>query len=293
MPVFTEETLSGGADSAAARGMLTVEDTGRRFEGDELREVLALAADVRGFLFAADAMTGKVLRFGPDGSSIEFEQRGLESAIYPIDLASQGAFVYVLDYAGNRILRYDYKGAWLDVLIDFDQFERTRPVSLTVSGGGRLLMTDFENHRLSVWSPLLEPEIVTGEYGWSGGSFDRPAKAAVFGDESIAVAEFGNARVQVLLGSGRFESFLEMPGGRSWVSPRYVCSDPEGFLYVADTGAGAVRVFSPKGEWLADIVREEGFEPSAVAAGWDDLLYVADLRSRSIYIYKLVHPGTP
>jgi hypothetical protein len=261
------------------------------FGAGELREPLGLAVDDRGFVLVADAMAGKVYRYSPDGSSVEFEIPDLDAGFYPIDITAHGTLVYVLDYAGNRILRYEFKGAYLDVLLDFSLFERMKPVSLTGSGGGRLLTTDLENHEITVWSPLLDIEIRTGEYGWSDGSFDKPVKAAIFDDERIAVAEFGNSRVQILGGAGKFEGYAS-PGGREGMkSPRYLCSGLDGYLFIADTAAGLVHAFAPSLEHELVIGEGADIRPSAVAASWDSRLYIADLNTRSILVYRLDYPG--
>lgn len=257
----------------------------------ELREPLGLAVDDRGFVLVADAMAGKVYRYSQDGASLEFEVPGLDAGFYPIDVAAHGTFVYVLDYAGNRMLRYEYKGAWLDVLLDFSLFERMRPASLTSSAGGRLLTTDIENHEITVWSPLLDVEIRTGEYGWADGSFEKPVKAALFGDERIAVAEFGNSRVQILGGAGGFEGYAALSGGGEMKSPRYVCGGLDGYLFVADPGTGLVYAFTPSLAHVLTIGGGEEIRPSAVAASWDYRLYIADLKTRSILVYRLDYPG--
>jgi hypothetical protein len=189
------------------------------------------------------------------------------------------------------VLRYEFKGAWLDVLVDFSQFSRMKPVSLTSSAGGRLLTTDMENHDLTVWSPLLDVEIRTGEFGVGDGSFEKPTKAALFGDEKIAVAEFGNARVQILGGSGGFEGYARAVEGLEMKSPRYVAGGLDGYLFIADPEAGLVYGFTPGLEHVLTIGEGEDIRPSAVAASWDQRLYVADVRSRTILVYRLHYPG--
>ncbi|MDD3642632.1 MAG: NHL repeat-containing protein [Candidatus Krumholzibacteria bacterium] len=279
------------ADTAAAPLLVP---TGLVYGAGELREPLGLDVDVRGFIFVADAMAGKVFRYAPDGSSIELEAPPSGAGIYPIDVAASGSYVYVLDYAGNRLLRYDYKGAYLDVLLDFSQFPGMHPSSVTTSGGGRLLVTDARSHTVTVWSPLLDVEIVSGGYGWTPGSFNKPSKATFFDDERIAVAETGNRRVQVLTGAGGYERYLERTGGTGWNTPRYCCDGPGGVLLVADAGSGTVHLFSQRMEHLAAYGAAGGaaeFAPAAVAAGWDDLVYVADLKSRTVIALRLVFPG--
>ena len=268
------------AGSPSADDTLSVERLVTVLGKGVLREPLGMAVDDRGFILVADAMAGKVYRFSPG-----------DAGFYPIDVAAHGTQVYVLDYAGNRILRYEYKGAWLDVLLEFSQFGGMRPASLTSSPGGKMLTTDLEKNTLTVWSPLLEIEIVTGDYGIGDGNFDRPAKAALFGDEEIAVAEFGNSRVQLFGGAGRFEGYAELRGGASWTSPRYVCGGLDGYLFAVDTGAGLVHAFSPGGKHVLTVGAGAGIKPSAAAASWDEHLYIADLNSRSILVYRVHYPG--
>ncbi|MCK4548961.1 MAG: NHL repeat-containing protein [Candidatus Krumholzibacteria bacterium] len=295
--LFCVAMFAGGAPaqedstSAVADDVLRAERLDIILGAGELREPLGLAVDDRGFVLVADAMAGKVYRYSQDGVSLAFEAPALDAGFYPIDVAAQGTRVYVLDYAGNRILRYEYKGAYLDVLLDFSLFPRMKPVSLTSSTGGRLLTTDLENHNITVWSPLLDIEISTGEYGWADGSFEKPVKAALFGDEKIAVAEFGNSRVQILGGSGGFEGYAVLSGGAEMGSPRYVCGGLDGYLFVADPGTGLVYGFSPSLDHVLTIGGGEDIRPSAVAASWDYRLYIADLKTRSILVYRLDYPG--
>ncbi len=280
------------SDTAGVTEELSIRPLDRRLGSGILREPLGLAVDSRGTVYAADAMTGKVFRFSRDGESIEFERPTLSASFCPIDLAVQTPFIYVLDYTGNRVLRYDSKGAYLDVLISFAGQERIRPVSLTVGEGGRMCTTDMENHKVMVMTPLLDIELVLGEYGWAEGGFDRPMKASFLTDGRIAVVELGNRRVQVFTASGRYESTLQIPDERGFVSPRSIAADLAGHIFVSDADRGAVYVFGKGGRLVAslDSFGAQPISPAALAVGWDNDLYVADLRSRSILVYRLVYP---
>lgn len=270
-------------------GGITVEELGRSFGSDVLREPLAIAVDQRHFVYVADAMAGKVFRFDADGVSQEFESPPSSSGLYPIDLAVEGSTVYVLDYSRNRVLRYDYRGAFLDVYISFDEFERMRPVSFTAGEGGRFITTDIEAHSVTVWTPLLQFEQQLGEFGWADGAFDGPRKAASLPDGGMAIVESGNRRVQILSPAGRFERSIEPPEGSSMRSPRWIATDAKGNLFVTDPDAGIVFAFSADGDLLLkiDSYGGESISPSAAAIGWDDHLYVTDLSSGSVLIFGL------
>ncbi|MCK4236765.1 MAG: NHL repeat-containing protein, partial [Candidatus Krumholzibacteria bacterium] len=220
---------------AAAENVLVLEPAGIRLGAGELREPLGLAVDARGFVYVADAMTGKVFRYSTDGESVEFEKPFLSPSLYPIDVAVYGSFVYVLDYSENRVLRYDHNGAYLDILLSFDEFGKMHPSSLTAGEGGRIATTDIENHTLTIWTPLLDIELTLGGYGWSEGRMDRPMKAAILPDDRIVVVESGNRRVQLFSPAGSFEKVLSLPEEMRFRSPRSISSDFMGFIFVADT----------------------------------------------------------
>lgn len=277
--------LVAGVRVDAAESVRCVE-TGRRLGAGVIREVLALDVDERGFVFAADAMTGKIFRFDTTGAVVEFEQPA-GSAVYPIDLAAFGPFVYVLDYDAGRVLRFDYKGAWLDVLLSFDA-DRHRPVSFDEGGGGRFVSTDIETHEIVVRSPLLDVELSFGEYGWVPGRFNRPLGAVLQDDGRIVVLDAGNERLQFFSPAGGYER-IATPAEREFVSPRSISVGPADFLCVSDPGAGAVFFFDAGGEPLGSVERWDGkpIEPAAAVIGRDGILFVSDLASRSILLYRL------
>jgi DNA-binding beta-propeller fold protein YncE len=268
-----------------------VAETGRTLGSSDLREPVGIAVDSRGFVYVADAMAGKVYRYSPDGESLEFERPSDVAAFYPIDVAVQEPFILVLDYSRNRVLRYDVKGSYLDVLLSFDEFDRTRPVSITAGAGGRLITTDVAHHTVALWTPLLEREFVIGEFGQGLGSFNEPRKAAFLPDQGVIVAESGNKRLQLFSPAGGYERILRPPAGEPFVSPRSICADEEGTVVVCDAEGGRVFLFSAGGASVQGIGSFAGkaISPAAAAAGWDGTLYVADLASRSVLVYRLLY----
>lgn len=270
-------------------GAIRIEELGTRLGEGELREPLAVTVDQRGRVYVADAMAGKIYRYSTDGSSLEFERSSAATALFPLDLGVEGSMVYVLDYAENRVLRYDDSGAFLDILLSFGEFPKMRPVSFTVGEGGRFLTTDIENHSMTVWTPLLEIEFTAGEYGWTMGAFDDPRKAASLPDGRIAVVESGNRRLQIFTPTGTCERIIVPPEETPFLSPRWVASDGAGNIFVADTEACVLFVFNPEGGLLDRIESHggAGIVPTSVAIGWNDQMYVTDLRSKSVLVYRL------
>lgn len=266
--------------------------SGARLGEGELREPIALAADARGYVYVADAMAGKVFRYAPDGASLEFERPAERSAFYPIDLAVQESFVYVLDYSSNALLRYDYRGVYLDVLVSFERLGGIRPVSVSTGAGGRVLVTDVAGHTVASLSPMLDVELTLGEFGRGAGAFNEPRKAAFLPDGGLAVVESGNRLVQVFSPSGAFVRILGDPPGGGFVSPRSLCADIEGNVFVADAEGGRITIYASDGAAVSGIDSFDGLsiKPSALALDWGTGLYVADLKSRSVLVYRLTYP---
>ena len=270
---------------------LRIEETALRFGAGDLREPTGVAVDARGAVYVSDAMAGKVFCYTPDGTSLEFERPPNNAACYPIDVAVQESFVFVLDYSQNKLLRYDSRGAYLDVLLSFDVFDRVRPVSITGGPGGRIITADVVNHAVVLWTPLLDRELTIGEFGWGPGRFSAPRKAAFLPNQGLVVVESGNRRLQFFSPSGRFDRIVLPPPEKPFVSPRSVEVDHAGTIFVCDSERGCISVFASDGAHVADIdsYSGEAISPAAAAAGWDGTLYVADLKSRSVLVYRLLY----
>jgi len=272
--------------------MLRIEEAHVRFGAGELREPTGIAVDPRGFVYVADAMAGKVFRFAPDSASLEFGRPPNSAAFYPIDVAVQESFILVLDYSQNKLLRYDAEGSYLDVLLALDQFDDMHPVSVTAGAGGRIIMTDVARHSVALWTPLLDLELKIGEFGSQEGRFNEPRKGAFLPSQGIVVVESGNRRLQFFSASGRYERTARPPDVNAFVSPRSVNVDPAGTVFVCDAEVGSIFVFSSLGAYMTtiDAYGGQAISPAAAVCGWDGTLHVADLKSRSILVYRLLYP---
>jgi len=76
--------------------------------------------------------------------------------------------------------------------------------------------------------------------------------------------------------------------------PRSVCGDSEGNIFIADTECGEIFVFSRSGRFIMSIDSYCGndISPSALSVSLEDKLYVADTRSSSVIIYRIVYPDS-
>jgi len=256
----------------------------------DLKEPIALCADPRGFVFVSDGLTGMIFRYTLNGKSIEFERPSGTSALYPVDIASVGFYVYVLDYSSRKILRYDFRGAYLDVLVALEEIGYLSPVSISIANDGRIIMTDTERHMVSLWSPLMDFQVEIGEFESGLMGLVEPVKAITLSDGTVAVLDSGDRMIKFFSPSGAFEGSVPLGGSIGVNEPRYMCIDRYDNIFVADA-EGKVLVVRPDGEVLytVDSFNDKQIVPTAVACGWNSELFVTDMKSHSVLVYKITY----
>ncbi len=169
------------------------------------------------------------------------------------------------------------------------------PRNLAVDPEGNIYVLDSGNNRVQKLSPDGQFILQWGSFGTAPGQFNEPWGIAVDERGYVYVADTWNHRIQKFDLGGNFisswgffvntEGKLEQPGG-FW-GPRAVAIDPEGNLYVADTGNKRIQKFSPEGLFLGQwggFGTQSGFfdEPVGIALDAQGNIYVADTWNRRI-----------
>ena len=123
--------------------------------------------------------------------------------------------------------------------------ELDKPRSICINSKGEMIVTEFGNHRLSVFT--------------SNGEFDRclylpnrgrPSRVALDHSENLVVTDTNNHAVHVISSEdgkilNSFGGFGSIPGKLN--EPRGVAVGPEGQIVVADNGNCRMQVFDPRG----------------------------------------------
>lgn len=182
--------------------------------------------------------------------------------------------------------------------------ELNHPRGLAVGQDGNLVVADSLNHRIQVFT--ADGEFVrawgafeVGERGTAtGGNFNQPWGVAVGPDGNIYVADTWNHRVQVFTPEGEFLRTWGQLGQldaaqnpTDFWGPRDIAVDPDGNVYVADTGNKRIRVYTAEGEWLRDIGSGGSGpgqlnEPVGLAVHPDGRLFVADTWNRRVQVFN-------
>ena len=80
----------------------------------------------------------------------------------------------------------------------------TNPFGVTINKNAEVIITEYEPHRVSVFTPTGKKLRSFGSRGSSQGQFESPSGVAVDGDGNIFVADLDNHRIQKFTAEGKF-----------------------------------------------------------------------------------------
>jgi DNA-binding beta-propeller fold protein YncE len=142
-----------------------------------------------------------------------------------------------------------------------------RPIGVAVSGSGRIIVSDADNHRVLIMGSDGEVLHTFGTGTRAGGpdGLNVPAGLATDKDGYIYVVDMLNGRVVKLTQDGQyvrdFASLADTAG--SLARPKSVAVDEAGRIFVSDGLQAAIEVFGPDGGYLGVIGRRDVEDPAA------------------------------
>ncbi|MDX2163110.1 MAG: TIGR03663 family protein [bacterium] len=183
----------------------------------------------------------------------------------------------------------------------------SHPLDLAVDAERNLYVADEFNNRVVVFDQTGQ---VVRQYGSSAESpllLTRPNGIDLGADGNVYIADTWAYRVQVAAPDGTLLSAWGQPGQYGieaqtepvdglW-GPRDIVTDPEGRVYIADTGNKRVRVYTASGEFIRDIgtggsAPGQLDEPAGMTVSPDGRLFVADTWNRRISVFSTAD-GSP
>lgn len=167
---------------------------------------------------------------------------------FPYDVAvdSHGD-VYVADYLGNRIQKFDAAGNYL---LEWKVFS---PTSVKVGPEGRIFVADAAFDRIRQYTPDGQPLLVFGQGSGPGqGQLDRPHMLAFDAQGRLYVADSGNDRIQVFdrEGSYLFDWGETGDGDGQFNAPEGLAINLKGEVFVSDQNY-RIQKFTGDGQFLA------------------------------------------
>jgi streptogramin lyase len=220
---------------------------------NQFQKLGGIAADARGYVYAADNDGGGVLKYTATGQYVRTIGRRPSNFGDPVTV---------------------------------DQILLPEGVAVGPDGNVYVVEAGSTRSRVSVWTPTGRFVRSFGDHGSGPGQLDDPKQVAVDGAGFVYVADAGNSRVERFTPDGQFAasigqgfSISAQPDQLS--SPQGVTIAPDGTLYASDQQQRRVQHYTADGAFLGTIGSQGSgdgqFETTgAIAAAPDGGFYVAD-----------------
>lgn len=153
--------------------------------------------------------------------------------------------IYAADKANHRIQKFTFDGNFLCFIGGLHDLHC--PMGIVVKRNGDVIVTEYENHRLKIFSQenLGESKII-GARGVGAGKFFCPRGVALDHNDNILVADSQNHRIQVVSSTGEPLGTFGMIGSDPGCldTPYDVVMDTSGNIVVADSKNHRLQVFT-------------------------------------------------
>ncbi|XP_077402436.1 tripartite motif-containing protein 3-like isoform X3 [Vanacampus margaritifer] len=116
------------------------------------------------------------------------------------------------------------------------------PHFVAVDNKNQIVVTDFHNHSVKVYSADGEFLFKFGSHGEGNGQFNAPTGVAVDANGDIIVADWGNSRIQVFDSTGSFLSYINTSADPLY-GPQGLALTSDGHVAVADSGNHCFKVY--------------------------------------------------
>ncbi len=233
-----------------------------------------------------------------------YVRRDLAAQVWPYGIGDGTAITVEETETSACLANWQPYGA--SVVFDTESAFTSIPVGLDVGPDGLVYVAEDGGNRISVFDPTTGTAVrVFGTQGTAdqdGAFFERPHSVAFAPNGAVYVADTWNHRIRYFEADGtpidawgsEYAAGLgapESPTNGFW-GPRDIAIDPQGRVYVADTGNKRVRVYTSDGVWLQDIASGGSApgqldEPVGLAIHPDGRLYVADTWNRRVSVFTL------
>ena len=171
---------------------------GTRAPGGGFNRPAGMALDSSGKLYVADALTGRIEIFSPEGEHL----RGFgEGTLYrPANLAVDAAgLVYVVDALNFRIVVFTPEGevrATIGAIGD-GPGSFARPRGVAVDSQGHIYVSDAAFDNVQIFDMAGNLLLFWGGAGKEPGKFNMPAGLFFDGEDRLYVADMYNRRIQI------------------------------------------------------------------------------------------------
>ena len=174
--------------------------------------------------------------------------------------------IYAADKANHRVQKFTFDGNFLCFIGGLHDLHC--PMGIVVKKNGDVIVTEYENHRLKIFSQENLGESKTiGTKGLGPGKFFFPRGVALDQNDNILVADSQNHRIQVVSSTGESLGTFGMIGSDPGCldNPYDVVMDASGNIIVADAKNHRLQIFTRLVPVYAEsAMYDEEYEPAVV-----------------------------
>lgn len=213
----------------------------------QLQRPTGVTVDMNGDIIVADYDNRWVSIFSPEG---KFKNKiGAGRLMGPKGVAvdrnghiivvdNKACCVFIFQSNGKLVTKFGSRGT------ADRQFAGTLdgPHFVAVNNKNEIVVTDFHNHSVKVYSADGEFLFKFGSHGEGNGQFNAPTGVAVDSNGNIIVADWGNSRIQVFDSSGSFLSYINTMADPLY-GPQGLALTSDGQVVVADSGNHCFKAY--------------------------------------------------
>ena len=200
--------------------------------------------------------------------------------------------IIVTEYTGNRVSVFTSDGEMIHSFGSAGsgngQFKK--PAGVTVDGDDNIYVSEYRGHRIQKFTASGEFLASVGTQGSNNLQFNIPGGLGYNKKNGkLYVCEESNNRVQVLNTDLTFHSSFGRGGTRNGdlSGPSGVSFDQEGKAYIAEHHNNRVQVFTPEGEYLLIIGRDQLKSPLDNAVSNNGVVYVTESTGNRISAFTV------
>ena len=210
-----------------------------------------VAVDSDGNILVADYENHRIQKFTSEGqflTAVGTQGSGQLQFDEPDGITFSNNKVYVTDENHRvQVLNSDltYSSTFWGARQCHGEGEFDYPCGVACDSTGNVYVTDFNQHRIQVFTAEGKFLRMFGEKGDGKGELNGPTGIAVDADNMVYVCESENCRISVFTSEGAFVTSFgsrgEQPGQFNW--PRDVAVNNSGIVYVSDARNNTIQLF--------------------------------------------------
>ena len=164
-----------------------------------------------------------------------------------------------------------------------------KPWGVAVNNRNEIAVTDFGNHRVSVFSSDGTHLRSFGREGRNPGEFHCPTGIAFDNNGNIIVADFSNKRVQVFSGNGEFLTEFGDKGNldHKLQNPEGLSVTSNGDIIVADAVDKSIKIFSTRGQFKRKFGGQDSLSSPRHCIQTEQRFIVSDELGNCIKVFDL------